>query len=119
MAQKSSGKEWRTVNRGLIVVMMKSLDTRNSRSIQFKQSELIQHWNLVTRQTYQISYITGRAGDASWSIEGETVVSGDSVDGTGTLVFQLDAYHADDYTEKVEEYPMELNINDPIHIEVC
>ena len=63
--------------------------------------------------------MTGRTGDASWSIEGETVVTDDSVDGTGTLVFQLNAYEADDYAKKVEEYPMELNINDPLYIEVC
>ena len=47
------------------------------------------------------------------------MVTDDSVDGTGTLVFQLNAYEADDYAKKVAEYPMELNINDPLYIEVC
>ena len=47
------------------------------------------------------------------------MVTDDSVDGTGTLVFQLNAYEADDYAKKVEAYPMTLNIDDPLYIEVC
>lgn len=62
----------------------------------------------------------GKTGDASWSIEGETVVTESSADGTGTLVFHLKAYEDDSYA-KEETPPMKItgaNINDAIYMEV-
>ena len=42
----------------------------------------------------------------------------DSVDGTGTLVFELHEYTSQDYSTKVTAYPREFNFNDPIFLEV-
>ena len=63
-------------------------------------------------------YDAGKAGEASWSIQGETVVEGDSVKGTGTLVFQLNEYTTEDYDTKVDKYPRNLQFYDLLYMEV-
>ena len=62
-------------------------------------------------------YCTGKTGIVSWKTIGETVV--ESVNGEGSFSFHLNLYRKQFIdSDKVDDFPLELSLNDDIFVEV-